>query len=1275
MPPHSEAVAGSPISKRLADFQPLVDAHSLPVFAQALQNLIFGNYQADYQLHFTVGYSGSASGFSAVDQVGLPFCLKCEAQKTHLLAQLPSDDIFIAVFPLISHAEVIGSVLLRRQGGPFTESETTGLDSTFQFIAPLLQLLLLQERLNFQQKALGLIASVTSQLAHISQLDELTQEVCASIRAAFGYYYVAVFTVEPHSDQLRFRASSSASQHGQPLFETLASSQLRVGEHLVGHVAQTGQTLLANDVSREPRYFAVDALFETRSELAIPLQIGELTEGVLDFQSDQLNAFSEDDLLVLSALAASVAIAIHRVRLYAEIKGRNEELDLIAQVSESIASILDVEQLLKRVTELIHQEFHYPYVHIFLYHYLNDSLEFATGSGDRAEYYQTHRVSFRLKSSRGLIAKAGRTRSIQCANDVTSAPAFLPNPKTSTQFGSELSLPLIFGDNLLGVLDIQSDRTGDFDHNDIEVLSTLSSSVSIALRNANLYKSEIWRRQVAESLRDVAVLLSRNISMADLFQALLQKIQLILPTDCASIWLLDSPPEDEAPARPPQLRLKSYRGNQPKFELENPAMACEPDCWLMQALLQDEPLVHQDAMMRDPIMNHFQWSNSCSGIAAPLLAGGQKLGLLVLHEHSPRRYGEDSRSICASFAGYLSIALENEALSAESADQAWVSTLLLQVALATQSLTTLAELAETIGQLVMLLIGGKSGGLAVLNPENQAFYLENLFGSGTEKLHRKLPLELPACPELRFVTENRQVFALPAGDFNPLVTALLQCADQDAVLLFPLVAHNEPVGVLIHISDEPYQPAEPEAVLGRQRFAILRGIAQQAATSMQNIKLLEARQEEAYVSSALLQLSKISFSSSDLSTTLDLLSGALPVLSGAEGLAILEFREETQDYIVLNLISPRLSRWQAERLKGSKFPAAYLPTPAEFSPARPLVIYPAERYNDLNQIFDNLDGVFDAESDRPSDPDSEIIFIPLAVQGKTYGWLVARDPVKPKREHRQELLIGAAQQITAAMQNAHLRSIQDQQQQIDREFQLARYIQRTFLPENLPEIQGYSLSVQWDTARQVGGDFYDVFELKPGFTGLVIADVSDKGLPAALYMTVSQTLIRAAAAGSFSPAAVLEQVNHQLQIDSSKGFFVTAFYGILEQQTGLLRYSIAGHNPPFLLRSAGRTVSPLPRGGIALGIADGVSLPEASLQIEREDALLLYTDGISEAVDAKGRFYGTARLQRCLRRCFGLSAPEILEKVKADLNRFRGEAPLSDDITQVVLRREGSLTN
>ena len=97
--------------------------------------------------------------------------------------------------------------------------------------------------------------------------------------------------------------------------------------------------------------------------------------------------------------------------------------------------------------------------------------------------------------------------------------------------------------------------------------------------------------------------------------------------------------------------------------------------------------------------------------------------------------------------------------------------------------------------------------------------------------------------------------------------------------------------------------------------------------------------------------------------------------------------------------------------------------------------------------------------------------------------------------------------------------------------------------------------------------------------------------------------------------------------------------------------------------------------GIALGIADGVSLPEASLQIEREDALLLYTDGISEAVDAKGRFYGTARLQRCLRRCFGLSAPEILEKVKADLNRFRGEAPLSDDITQVVLRREGSLTN
>ena len=211
--------------------------------------------------------------------------------------------------------------------------------------------------------------------------------------------------------------------------------------------------------------------------------------------------------------------------------------------------------------------------------------------------------------------------------------------------------------------------------------------------------------------------------------------------------------------------------------------------------------------------------------------------------------------------------------------------------------------------------------------------------------------------------------------------------------------------------------------------------------------------------------------------------------------------------------------------------------------------------------------------------------------------------------------------------------------------------------------------MQWQTARQVGGDFYDIFELRPGHFGIVIADVSDKGMAAALYMTVSRTLIRAMAEEQPSPALTLEKVNNLLQKNSSQGFFVTAFYGILELETGHLTYANAGHNPPILLSGNTRVVQSLPYGGIALGIFDEIKLPEKTLQLEHGDSLLLYTDGVSEASNQDDKLYGMVRLRRVLSKALNTSAAKTIEIVSQDLEHFRGLAALSDDITQLVIRR------
>ena len=214
------------------------------------------------------------------------------------------------------------------------------------------------------------------------------------------------------------------------------------------------------------------------------------------------------------------------------------------------------------------------------------------------------------------------------------------------------------------------------------------------------------------------------------------------------------------------------------------------------------------------------------------------------------------------------------------------------------------------------------------------------------------------------------------------------------------------------------------------------------------------------------------------------------------------------------------------------------------------------------------------------------------------------------------------------------------------------------------------MAAEWQTARQVGGDFYDVFELTPGRFGLIIADVSDKGLAASLYMTVSRTLIRARALENESPAVTLEKVNHILQLDSSDGFFVTVFYAIVELNSGKVTYCIAGHNPPYWLRREHGEVQPLNKGGIALGMMDPISLKDQELVLTPGDGLVLYTDGITETFSPEGEAFGEVRLRARLESLLGETASGIIEGIRLTLNDFRAGSALDDDYTLLVIRRE-----
>ena len=251
------------------------------------------------------------------------------------------------------------------------------------------------------------------------------------------------------------------------------------------------------------------------------------------------------------------------------------------------------------------------------------------------------------------------------------------------------------------------------------------------------------------------------------------------------------------------------------------------------------------------------------------------------------------------------------------------------------------------------------------------------------------------------------------------------------------------------------------------------------------------------------------------------------------------------------------------------------------------------------------------------------------------------------------------------------------QAEVVREMAQAQRLQKSFLPEHPAQIPGWELAAALEPARQTSGDFYDFISLPDGRMGIVVADVADKGAGAALFMASSRTLLRTYAEEfPGEPQRVVFEANRRLLVDTHAGLFVTCYYGVLDPAQGLLTYCNAGHNPPFLFSLQDEVPArPLGSTGVALGILEDAQWERASIHLEPGDVLVVYTDGVTEAQNAAGDYYGEQRIQDCIRaRMTGqpnvpITAQNLLDQLLADIHHFLGETPPSDDLTLLVLVR------
>jgi sigma-B regulation protein RsbU (phosphoserine phosphatase) len=252
-------------------------------------------------------------------------------------------------------------------------------------------------------------------------------------------------------------------------------------------------------------------------------------------------------------------------------------------------------------------------------------------------------------------------------------------------------------------------------------------------------------------------------------------------------------------------------------------------------------------------------------------------------------------------------------------------------------------------------------------------------------------------------------------------------------------------------------------------------------------------------------------------------------------------------------------------------------------------------------------------------------------------------------------------------------AVSELRQRDEREHAVARRIQESLMPRAFPSLPGYRVAARYRAAREIGGDIYDVYPSRPERQerlGLAVADVTGKGVTAALLMAFCRAIMRTAAWASNGPADTLARVNRVLATDVRSGLFVTAIVAELDAASSAVRWASAGHEPPILIRPSG-TVSELPVGGTMLGLMAGAAFEEQHRHLRPGETFLMLTDGITDASDRRGRRLGTSRLRRVLRVHRDAEPDDLLDAIVAAVDTFAGGTAQADDLTLMALRRSG----
>ncbi len=946
-------------------------------------------------------------------------------------------------------------------------------------------------------------------------------------------------------------------------------------------------------------------------------------------------------LLLVSVLI--VSIASFAVLMYLRRRGESrrvlqERVAELQALSESVRAIasteLDEDALCKLAYERVAQ--------------LVDAQTFQLGLFENEDYITKLRFTrgirqpverFNLKNSPGIVGwmrETGKSLLVRdFARELDTLPAkpryISEHPPKSGAF-----VPMITVDGVMGAMVIQSDNLAAYTESHLRLLSIIGNQTAAAIQNARALQRE---RQSARQLALVSQVASQTAAILDFQELLPRLIDAMRKTFgyyFIGIFLIDEETQAmvcRAASHPDQLglRIPHHQG-------------------LVGASARNNALMFADDVSTD--QNYLSVDTlpfTKSEAVVPLKIGDKVIGVLDLQSDQVGTFTHADKTFLEILASQVAVAIEDARLYEAEREQTWLSTALLKVAEVGTHADDMDETLQTLAQRVRMLSDVDTCAVLLSDEHFSAFTLSAIEGrlSAHENLVVGDTLMVEDVPAIRNMLDTE------APATSEVYGRLMR-----PILAVPLMAQNVLIGVLL-------AGRKDNDLFNKRRIVMLTGMAYQVALVIDAVRARVAQQEESWVTAALLQVAQAMSQSDSLENIADTVVRLAPLLVGVDACAV--FVRDGADANLRALGGYGFAEAAQQMLRENDFPIAAW---RDWVKAREQSGLSTAETKKTLQFFD----VPEVVAERLG----TCYFQAISLLAKSHlvGALVVGKRDQPSlnlKPRSVAILSGITQQTAVAIDSARLYLESMERQRLEQELSLARDIQTSFLPKEAPIVDGWSIAGAWESARQVGGDFYDYIKLPDDRYGLVIADVADKGMAAALFMIMSRTLTRAAAIAGREPADLLSRVNRYILNDVRSDLFVTLVFMRWYPLTGLIEYANAGHNPPLLFRHdphGGPEVAPLIGSGIALGVLEAINPIIFTETLQPGDVLLMYTDGITDALNIHNEEFGMARLYSVLQANASKSAQEIVNTLMQAVDDFAGDEPPFDDQTLLVLKRD-----